>query len=74
MHNLAIVLRRKGNEVSGSDDKIVDPAKTNLEQEGILPEHIGFFPEKITSEIDAVILGMHARTDNPELLKAQELG
>jgi UDP-N-acetylmuramate: L-alanyl-gamma-D-glutamyl-meso-diaminopimelate ligase len=74
MHNLAIVLRRKGNEVSGSDDKIVDPAKTNLEREGILPEHIGFFSEKITSEIDAVILGMHARTDNPELLKAQELG
>ncbi|MDB5281710.1 MAG: UDP-N-acetylmuramate-alanine ligase [Bacteroidota bacterium] len=74
MHNLAIVLRRKGNTVTGSDDKIIDPAKANLEKEGILPERIGFFEENITADIDAVILGMHSRADNPELLKAQELG
>jgi UDP-N-acetylmuramate: L-alanyl-gamma-D-glutamyl-meso-diaminopimelate ligase len=74
MHNLAIVLHRKGYLVSGSDDKIADPARTNLLKEGILPEEEGFFPEKIESDIDAVILGMHARKDNPELLRAQELG
>ena len=74
MHNLAIVLHRKGYLVSGSDDKIADPARTNLLKEGILPKEEGFFPEKIESDIDAVILGMHAREDNPELLKAQELG
>lgn len=74
MHNLAIVLRRKGNEVTGSDDKIVDPAKANLEKEGILPQQLGFFEENITPDLDAVILGMHAREDNVELLKAQELG
>ena len=74
MHNLAIVLRRKGNTITGSDDKIIDPAKSNLEKEGILPARIGFFEENITADIDAVILGMHSRIDNPELLKAQELG
>lgn len=74
MHNLAIVLSRKGNAVTGSEDKIVDPAKTNLEKEGILPNRMGFFTENITADVDAVILGMHAREDNPELLKAQELG
>jgi UDP-N-acetylmuramate: L-alanyl-gamma-D-glutamyl-meso-diaminopimelate ligase len=74
MHNLAIVLRRKGNIVTGSDDKIADPAKSNLEREGILPKKIGFFSENITADIDSVILGMHARIDNPELLRAQELG
>jgi UDP-N-acetylmuramate: L-alanyl-gamma-D-glutamyl-meso-diaminopimelate ligase len=74
MHNLAIVLKRKGYLVTGSDDKIEDPAKTNLEQEGILPAKIGFYADNITPEIDAVILGMHARADNPELIKAQELG
>ncbi len=74
MHNLAIVLRRKGNTVTGSDDKIVDPAKANLEKEGIMPQQLGFFEENITPDLDAVILGMHAREDNVELLKAQELG
>ncbi len=74
MHNLAIVLRRKGNRVTGSDDKIVDPARANLEREGILPAKLGFFEENITDDLDAVILGMHAREDNPELLRAQELG
>ncbi len=74
MHNLAIVLHRKGNVVTGSDDKIIDPAKTNLEKEGIMPSGIGFSAGNITGDIDAVILGMHAREDNPELLKAQELG
>lgn len=74
MHNLAIVLRRKGHQVTGSDDKIVDPARTSLEKEGIMPAQIGFFPENIKPDLDAVILGMHARADNPELIKAQELG
>lgn len=74
MHNLAIVLRRKGNTVTGSDDKIVAPAKDNLEREGILPQRMGFFAENISADLDAVILGMHAREDNVELLKAQELG
>ncbi len=74
MHNLAIVLRRKGYVVTGSDDKITDPAKSNLEREGILPAQMGFFAENISADLDAVILGMHAREDNTELLKAQELG
>src|ERR1043165_2481331 len=74
MHNLAIVLRRKGNTVTGSDDKIIDPARSNLRQEGILPESEGFDSTRIHPGIDAVILGMHARADNPELLRAQELG
>ena len=73
MHSLAIALKRQGYQVSGSDDKIADPAKTNLGKEGILPETEGFFPEKIHAGLDAVILGMHARIDNPELLRAQEL-
>ncbi|MCW5908879.1 MAG: peptidoglycan synthetase [Chitinophagales bacterium] len=74
MHNLAIALKRKGNQVTGSDDKINDPAKTNLEREGLHPKTIGFSADNITPDMDAVILGMHAREDNPELLKAQELG
>src|SRR4051812_350173 len=74
MHNLAIVLRRKGHTVTGSDDKIVDPAKANLGKEGILPPSIGFDAAKITAGLDAVILGMHAREDNPELIRAKELG
>lgn len=73
MHNLAIALSRKGAKVTGSDDEIFEPSKTRLEKQGILPASIGWFPEKITSELDAVILGMHAREDNPELLKAKEL-
>ncbi|MDR2907298.1 MAG: Mur ligase domain-containing protein [Bacteroidales bacterium] len=74
MHNLAIALHLKGYNVSGSDDEIFDPAKSRLQKYGLLPETIGWNPEKITRNLDAVILGMHARKDNPELLKAQELG
>lgn len=74
MHNLAIALHRKGYEISGSDDEIFEPSRTRLEQEGILPTAIGWYPEKLDHSIDAVILGMHARIDNPELVRAQELG
>lgn len=74
MHNLALALHNKGYKVTGSDDAIFEPSRTRLEKKGILPEEMGWFPEKITSDIEAVILGMHAKADNPELLKAQELG
>jgi len=74
MHNLAIALHQKGLTITGSDDEIFEPAKTRLQAQGLLPPQEGWFPEKITSELDAVIVGMHARPDNPELLRAQELG
>lgn len=74
MHDLAIHLAKKGLQISGSDDEIYDPAKSALTHFHLLPEETGWFPEKITKELDAVILGMHARADNPELKKAQELG
>ncbi len=74
MHNLAIALHQKGYQVSGSDDTIHDPSKSRLEKYGLLPKEFGWFPEKISSELDVIILGMHAKIDNPELLKAQELG
>ncbi len=74
MHQLAIALLRKGFEITGSDDEIHNPAKANLEQVGLMPEAIGWHPERITPELDGVILGMHAKANNPELLKAQELG
>ena len=74
MHNLAIALKNKGLEVTGSDDAIFEPSRTRLEKAQILPKEIGWFPEKITADIDAVILGMHAHSDNPELAKAKELG
>jgi UDP-N-acetylmuramate: L-alanyl-gamma-D-glutamyl-meso-diaminopimelate ligase len=74
MHNLAIALHSKGFEVSGSDDVLFEPSRTRLANYGILPGQEGWYPEKITPALDAVILGMHARADNPELLKAQELG
>jgi UDP-N-acetylmuramate: L-alanyl-gamma-D-glutamyl-meso-diaminopimelate ligase len=74
MHNLALALHQKGFEVTGSDDEIYDPAKGRLEKAGILPKEYGWFPEKINTDLSAIILGMHARKDNPELLKAQELG
>lgn len=74
MHNLAIALKDKGYEVSGSDDAIFEPSKSRLENKRILPEELGWFPEKITSDIDAIILGMHAHQDNPEIAKAKELG
>lgn len=74
MHQLAIVSKEKGYQVSGSDDKIADPARSNLQKAGLLPEKEGWFPEKITSDLDVVILGMHALKDNPELQKALDLG
>jgi len=74
MHNLAIALKRKGDQVSGSDDEIFEPSKGRLKANGILPDKIGWDADAITADIDAIILGMHARKDNPELLRAQELG
>lgn len=74
MHNLALALHDKGFTVSGSDDEIFEPSRSRLASKGLLPEVQGWFPEKITKDLDAVILGMHARKDNPELIKAQELG
>lgn len=74
MHNLAIALARKGFVVTGSDDEIFEPSKGRLENLGLLPSELGWFPEKIHSGLDAVIVGMHARADNPELLKAQQAG
>ena len=74
MHNLALALHEKGDAVSGSDDEIFDPSKSRLAAAGLLPAAFGWFPEKITPELDAVILGMHAKKDNPELLKAESLG
>lgn len=74
MHNLALALNKKGYLVTGSDDEINDPSKSRLAAAGILPAEFGWFPEKITADLDAVILGMHAFADNPELAKAQELG
>ncbi|MCG8795261.1 UDP-N-acetylmuramate--L-alanine ligase [Tenacibaculum finnmarkense] len=74
MHNLAIALHQKGDIVTGSDDTIHNPSKTRLEKHGLLPNEFGWFSEKITTDLEAIILGMHAKKDNPELLKAQELG
>ncbi len=74
MHNLALALHDKGEHITGSDDAIFEPSKSRLQAKGLLPEQQGWFPEKITTDLDAVILGMHAKSDNPELLKAQELG
>jgi UDP-N-acetylmuramate: L-alanyl-gamma-D-glutamyl-meso-diaminopimelate ligase len=74
MHQLAIALAEKGYQVSGSDDEIFEPALGNLSKKGILPEKMGWFPAKITQDLDAVILGMHAKEDNAELKRARELG
>lgn len=74
MHNMALALNEKGFKVSGSDDAIFEPSKTRLTNHGLLPAEIGWFPEKITSDLNAIIVGMHARIDNPELEKAKELG
>lgn len=74
MHNLALALHHKGYEVSGSDDAIFEPSKSRLAKYDLLPLELGWFPEKIDMQLDAVILGMHAKPDNAELLKAQELG
>lgn len=74
MHNLAIALCKKGYRVTGSDDEIFEPAKSRLERYGLLPEKIGWNPDLIDENVNAVILGMHAKEDNPELLKAKQLG
>jgi UDP-N-acetylmuramate: L-alanyl-gamma-D-glutamyl-meso-diaminopimelate ligase len=74
MHNMAIALSLKGYTITGSDDAIYEPSRSRLEKYNVLPSKLGWFPENITGDIDAVILGMHARADNPELLRAQELG
>ena len=74
MHNLALALHQKGYQITGSDDTIHNPSKSRLAAKGLLPDEFGWFPEKITKDLNAIILGMHAKADNPELLKAQELG
>ena len=74
MHNLAMALQAKGYQITGSDDTVFEPSKSRLESKDLLPNEFGWFPEKITKSLDAVVLGMHAKADNPELLKAQELG
>ena len=74
MHNLAIALHNKGYQVTGSDDTIHDPSKSRLEKKGLLPKEFGWFPEKITQQLDVIILGMHAKKDNPELVQAQDMG
>ena len=75
MHNLALaVAQKEGYRVTGSDDEIFDPALTHLREAGLLPDEMGWHPERITQDIDAIILGMHAREDNPELVRARELG
>jgi UDP-N-acetylmuramate: L-alanyl-gamma-D-glutamyl-meso-diaminopimelate ligase len=74
MHNLALALHQNGHQITGSDDEIYNPALTRLDKSGILPAEMGWFPDKITTNLDCIILGMHARKDNPELIKAQVLG
>ena len=74
MHNLAIALAKKDYVVTGSDDEIFEPSKSRLNKYGILPQKDGWFPEKISKDLDSVIVGMHARKDNPELIAAQKLG
>ena len=73
MHNLAMAMHKKGFEVSDSDDEIFEPSRSRLDKFGLLPFEMGWHPERITADLDAVILGMHAREDNPELKRAQEL-
>lgn len=74
MHNLALALHDKGDHITGSDDAIFEPSKSRLKEKGLLPDALGWFPEKIHARLDAIILGMHAKADNPELIRAQELG
>ncbi len=74
MHNLAIALKSRGYQVTGSDDDIFEPSRSHLEKFNLLPPQMGWFPERITPELDYVILGMHARIDNPELVRARETG
>lgn len=74
MHNLAIALKKKGYIVTGSDDEIFSPAKERLAYYGILPKELGWHTDRITKDLDCVILGMHAKEDNPELIKAKQEG
>ena len=74
MHNLAIALHKKGYQVTGSDDELFEPSKSHLEKYGLLPPTQGWDADRITNDLEAVILGMHAKTDNPELVKAQKIG
>lgn len=74
MHGLAIELKNMGHEVSGSDDEIFEPSQTRLQKAGLLPPAAGWFPDRISGELDMVVAGMHAKADNPELLRAKELG
>lgn len=74
MHNLALALHQQGHTITGSDDEVYEPSLTRLAQHGLLPAKMGWFPEKIHQNLDAIIVGMHARKDNPELIRAQELG
>ena len=74
MHNLALALSQKGYQISGSDDEIYDPSFSRLKMDGLLPDQMGWDDTRITPELDAIILGMHARQDNPELQKALEIG
>ena len=67
MHNMALALQHKNYQITGSDDEINEPSRSRLQKAGLLPMEMGWFPEKITSDLDAVILGMHARAENPEL-------
>lgn len=74
MHNLALALHQQGHAVTGSDDEIFEPSRSRLMRAGLYPKEMGWYPERITAALDAIILGMHARLDNPELLRAQRLG
>ena len=74
MHNLALALHFKGYTITGSDDQIFEPSKSRLKKHGLLPKNIGWFEDNITEDLDAIILGMHAKKDNPELIKAKKLG
>ncbi len=74
MHNMALALQQNGHQVTGSDDEIFEPSRGRLDKAKLLPEKMGWDVSRITTDIDTIILGMHARIDNPELLKAQELG
>jgi len=73
MHSLALAMKKNGHKITGSDDAIFDPSKTKLENGGLLPKKLGWFPEKINNTLDVIVLGMHAKADNPELIRAQKL-
>ena len=73
MHSLAIALKQMGNNVTGSDDEIFEPSRSRLDANGLLPDQIGWNTDNITPDLDGIILGMHAKENNPELLKAKEL-